>query len=329
VSGEREHDPATIGGRGTITDVAGIRVGHWTGEGTGVTVVVCPPETVGSAEVRGGAPATRELTLLEPGRTVEHVDAVVLTGGSAFGLAAADGVLAFLAEQGRGYPTRGGPVPIVPTAAIYDLVTAESRRPGATEGRAAVAEALESGSDPRATQSGRLGAGRGATVGKWRGPEHAVPGGLGNASIEDDGATVGALAVVNAIGDVVADDGRMLAGSTAPAGTTSFPDPEPFLADATPLPGAKPRADPKPLQHTTLVVLATDARCTKAECHLLAQSGHHGLARAIRPSHTRHDGDVVIAVATGQVDAHLDRLRVAAADVVAAAVRDAVRDGRA
>ena len=144
---------------------------------------------------------------------------------------------------------------------------------------------------------------------------HAVPGGLGSASMRVDegmpGATViGALAVVNAIGDVIGEDGTVLAGSTAPEDSLSFPEPAPFESSPSP--------------NTTLVVVATDARLTKGECHLVAQSGHHGLARAIRPSHTRHDGDLVVALATGAVDAHLDRLRVGAADVVAAAVREAV-----
>ena len=160
-----------------ITDVPGVLAGHWTGAATGVTVVVFPPETVGSVEIRGGAPATRETAVLDPFATVEHVDAIVLTGGSAFGLASADGVVRALAEQGRGFPTRGGPVPIVPAAAIFDLVVAGDERPGADEGRAALAAAL----DPAAPRSrpGRVGAGRGASVAKWRGGEHGTTGGVG------------------------------------------------------------------------------------------------------------------------------------------------------
>jgi L-aminopeptidase/D-esterase-like protein len=287
----------------------GIQVGHWTGAGTGVTVVLCPEGTIGSCEVRGGAPATRETALLEPGRTVEQIDAVVLTGGSAFGLATADGVMAWLAEHERGFPTRGGPVPIVPTAAIYDLNLGVDR-PGPEQGRAAVEAA--SGSSDRWTESGKLGAGTGATIGKWRGAEHAVPGGLGVASREA-GLTLEVLVVVNAVGDVVEADGTVLAGSTAPADAPPFPDPAPFEA-------------------TTLVVVSTDARLTKLECHLLAQSGHDGLAQALRPSHTRHDGDLVIALATGSNTMPeaagsfgLDRLRVTATEAVAEAVRNAVR----
>ncbi len=289
---------------GAITDVPGVLVGHWTGTGTGVTVVLVPPGTTAAGEVRGGAPATRDLELLQPDRTIDTVDAVVLAGGSAFGLAAADGVMDWLAERGRGITTRGGVVPIVPTAAIYDLVESGGERPRAEHGRAAVDAA--SGA-PLST--GRVGAGRGATVGKWRGADHGVPGGLGSASARVGDATVGALAVVNALGDVLGEDGRVLAGSRA------GPDAEPFPDELPEQP------------NTTLVVVATDAELTKRDCWLVAQSAHHGLARALHPSHTRHDGDLTVVLATGAVEAHLDRLRVAATEVVAAAVRGAVGGG--
>ena len=290
---------------GAITEVPGLQVGHWTGDGTGVTVVLVPPGTVGGAELRGGAPATRELAVLEPERTVEGVDAVVLTGGSAFGLGTADGVMGWLVEHDRGFPTRGGRVPIVPTAAIYDLVESGGTWPGPAEGRAAV-EAAAVGA-PLVT--GRVGAGRGATVGKWRGAEYAVAGGLGSASARVGDATIGVLAVVNALGDIRGADGRVLAGSRAGADAETFPAPAPF--------------DDEP--NTTLVVVGTDAQLTKGECGLVAQSAHHGIALAVHPSHTRHDGDLAIVVAAGAVAAHLDRLRVAATETVAAAVRDAVR----
>ena len=284
--------------------VPGIHVGHWSGTGTGVTVVLCPPGTTGSGEVRGGAPATREVALLEPERSVECVDAVVFAGGSAFGLAAADGVMAWLAEHKRGFPTRGGPVPIVPGAAIFDLMTPGGVRPGPAQGR----DAVEAAAAGRPITMGRVGAGTGATIGKWRGAEFAVAGGLGIGRARVGDATIGALAVVNAVGDVIDAEGRLLAGSGAPDDAEAFPETEPFVVEAT-----------------TLVAVATDAQCTKTECFLLAQSGHLGLAHAIRPSHTRHDGDLVVAVATGAVSANLDRLRVAAADVVAEAIRGAVR----
>jgi L-aminopeptidase/D-esterase-like protein len=295
-----------------LTAVPGVRVGHWTGDGTGVSVVALPEgRCIGSCEVRGGAPATRETALLEPGRTVERVDMIVLTGGSAFGLAAADGVVRALAEHGVGFPTRGGPVPIVPAAAIYDLVEAKGPPPGPEEGRTALADAVRRGPGVP-FPIGRVGAGTGATVGTWRGPEFGVPGGVGSASGWDGDVVVGAFAVVNAVGDVIAADGTVLAGSTAPAGTPAFPPaPEPL----------------QPLEHTTLVVVVTNATCTKGACRLLAESAHHGLVRSIHPSHTRHDGDVAFAVSTGEVEGdavNIDRLRVLATEVTAEAVRSAV-----
>jgi L-aminopeptidase/D-esterase-like protein len=297
--------------------IAGVRVGHVTGSGTGVTVLLFPSGSVGSAEVRGGAPATRETDLLEPSRTVARIDAVVLAGGSAFGLAAADGVMRYLAERGQGFPTAGGPVPIVPAACIFDLVEAAATPPGAEDGyRAAIAAARESegGGDGAAGETGCVGAGTGATVGKWRGREGAVPGGVGVAAKTVDSARVGALAVVNALGDVVDADGTVLAGSTAPADVPAFPTPQPF---------EEQRAN------TTLVVVVTDAALDKTACYLLAQSAHDGFALALRPAHTRYDGDIAFAVATGTIGAgaepSLDRLRFAATEAVASAIRASVR----
>jgi L-aminopeptidase/D-esterase-like protein len=289
--------------------IEGVRVGNVTRDGTGVTVVLFPEGSVGSGEVRGGAPATRELDLLDPSRTVERVDAVVFAGGSAFGLAAADGVMRYLADNDRGFATAAGPVPIVPTACIFDLLDASGPPPGADDGYAAAVAAARD--DDFAT--GRVGAGAGAIVGKWRGRDGAVPGGLGFATTMIDGVQVGALAVVNAVGDVVAADGRMLAGSTAPADAPAFPAAQPF---------EEGRAN------TTLVVVVTDAALDKSACYLLAQSAHDGCARALRPAHTRFDGDVAFAVATaGTIPAvapSLDRLQIAAADVVAEAIRASV-----
>jgi L-aminopeptidase/D-esterase-like protein len=268
-----------------------------------VTVVLLPEHTTGSCEVRGGAPASRETALLEPTKLIEHVDAVVLTGGSAFGLATADGVMDVLAAQGRGFQSTAGPVPIVPTAAIFDLVASGGMRPNAAHGAAA---ARAAGADATVV-NGRVGAGTGATIGKWRGAHHGVAGGMGTASVRVDGATVGALAVVNAIGDVIGSDGAVIAGSTAGPDVGGFPDP--------PL---------GPGENTTLVAVVTDAQCTKVQCRLLAESAHDGLARALRPVATRFDGDIAFGLATGGVPAHLDRLRLGVVDAVAAAVRAAV-----
>jgi L-aminopeptidase/D-esterase-like protein len=283
-----------------------VRVGHVTRAGTGVTCVLLPPGCVGSGEVRGGAPASRELALLDPLRTVEAVDAVVFAGGSAFGLAAADGAMRALAALGRGFPTAGGPVPIVPTLGVFDLAEGVEP-PGPADGEAAVAAALAATGLPAA---GRVGAGTGATVGKWRGREHAVPGGSGCAhGIARDGTELLAVAVVNAVGDVVGDDGGVIAGSTAGTDTPTFPSAEPFREG----------------EHTTLVALVTNAALTKRECALLAHHAHDGMARALRPAHTRYDGDAVVTVATGvHTDAALDRVLHWGALVTAAAIRAAV-----
>jgi L-aminopeptidase/D-esterase-like protein len=270
-------------------------------------VLLMPEGTRGGAGVRGGAPASHEFALLEPGRVVERVDAIVFSGGSAFGLATAHGVMRYCAERGRGFRTRGGPVPIVPTAAIFDLAETGPVRPGPSEGYAAAI--LAERDEPFAT--GRVGAGRGATVGKWRGGEHSAAGGLGFAHARVDAAQVVAIAVVNAVGDVVDREGRVLAGTSALPDVPAFPDPRPFEAAIE-------------TGNTTLVAVVTDGRCDKLGCHLVAQSAHDGFARALVPSHTRYDGDVAIACSTGTVEVHFDRLRMAAADVVAAAIRDAV-----
>ena len=280
-----------------------MRVGSVTLAGTGVTVVLLPERTVGSCEVRGGAPASRETALLEPTKLIEHVDAIVLTGGSAFGLATADGVMTALATLDRGFRSSAGPVPIVPTAAIFDLVASGGTHPTALHGTAALAAAV-SGDPPG---WGRVGAGTGATVGKWHGAAHSAPGGMGTASVRVGDATVGAIAVVNAIGDVIATDGTVIAGSSAGPDVEGFPDP--------PL---------GPGENTTLVAVVTDATCTKVECQLLAQSAHDGLARSLYPVATRYDGDIAFALATGSTHAHFDRLRLGVAAVVADAVRAAV-----
>jgi L-aminopeptidase/D-esterase-like protein len=268
--------------------------GHWTAEGTGVTVIVPPPGTVGSGEVRGGAPATREFALLEPGRMVEQVDAVVLSGGSAFGLAAGDGVARELRARRRGFATSYGPVPIVVGMSIFDA-SVGGTPPDADAGRAALLAAFEDA--PFAT--GAVGAGTGATTGKWR--SRRDPGGVGVARSSAGGAAVVAVAVVNAWGDVIGADGRPIFGPGSASPAVGFGG------------------------NTTVAVLLTDARLGKGDCHLLAQSGHTGFARALHPAHSRHDGDAVVALATGEVDgADLDLLRAAGTEVMAAAIRNAV-----
>ncbi|MGH2675597.1 MAG: P1 family peptidase [Actinomycetota bacterium] len=277
-----------------ITRVQGIRVGHWTDPigRTGCTVVLPPPGTVGSGEVRGGAPGTRETDLLRPGAMVREVNAVLLTGGSAFGLAAADGVVRWLEEQGIGFDTGVARVPIVPAAVLFDLAVGDpASRPGPRAGYAACDAAT--GDVPE----GRVGAGTGATVGLDR-----VPGGMGTASAAEGGITVGALAAVNPFGAVVDDDGRPIAGRVPPP-------------DAVPAwPGA----------NTVLAVVATDAALSKDRARLLAAAAHGGLARAVSPAHTMWDGDTVFTLATGTIEASQPPLERMAGDVLAEAIRRAV-----
>ncbi len=274
-----------------------MRVGHWTdaAAGTGCTVVLLPQGTVASAEVRGGAPATRELELLAPGRLVERIDAVVLTGGSAFGLAVADGVVSWLEERGTGFSTPAGPVPIVPALALFDLLTGDAAvRPGPLEGRAAC-DTASAGS----VEVGRVGAGTGCTVGSWQGPGAVRPGGLGTATRQSGDLVVTAIVAVNAAGDI------------APIGAEVPEAPVPSV----------PATEPFANTNTTIGMILTNARLDKVGCHLVAQSGHDGLARAIFPAHTRADGDALVAAATGEVDITVDYVRILATLAVEAAIR--------
>ena len=288
--------------------IEGVRVGHWTDveAETGCTVLCFPEGSVASGEIRGGAPATREFDLLAPERTVDRIDAVVLTGGSAFGLAAADGVIDYLAEAGIGYPTSAGPVPIVVAMALYDLARGDgSVRPGPEEGRAA-ARACDEDPDEE-VPVGRVGAGTGATVGTWRGPDQARPGGLGLGVAAHENLVVAALVALNSAGDP--DDG---------SATTAVAD---GTFDAWPKAGATPLGS---RDNTTLGVVVTNVRLAKPECLLVAQSSHDGLARALFPAHTRFDGDAVVAVSTGAFevgDGAVDTGRVLATAATERAIR--------
>jgi L-aminopeptidase/D-esterase-like protein len=290
-----------------ITDVAGVRVGHWTDvrAATGCTVVLLPAGTVASGELRGGAPATREWALLEPPRLVTRLDAVVLTGGSAFGLAACDGVMRFCEERGMGIATPGGVVPIVVGAGLFDLTRGDPTvRPGPAEGRAAC-EAATDGPVPL----GPIGAATGATVGGWRGRQHVGPGWIGSATRQVDDLIVAALVAVNAYGEVDGPDDAVV----APAGGTGVASPGDPLA-----PGGGTFA------HTTLGVVATNATLDKVGCLHAAQAGHDGLARALVPAHSTVDGDAIVAAAVGGVDAPVDQVRLLAARAVEAAVRSGI-----
>lgn len=314
-----------------ITDVPGVRAGHWTDEvgRTGVTVVLFPPGTVASGEVRGGAPGTREWALLAPERLVAHLDAVVLAGGSAWGLGACDGVARWCEEQGMGLPTAAGPVPIVVGAVIYDLAVGDpAARPGPEAGREACGRAT---AGPLAT--GRVGAGTGATLGSWRGPEGRRPGGVGTATVRVGEVVVSALMVVNAFGDL-APLAAPAPGDDADLGGRAWPAVGPGTASRGLL-GAAPTAGGAAGgsspgeglagmgEHTTIGVVATNASLDKLGCLLVAQSAHDGLARALEPAHTLVDGDAVVAAAVGQVTAPLDLVRTMAARAVAAAIRAA------
>lgn len=268
-----------------ISGIEGVQVGHWTDAeaATGCTVVLFPEGTVGSGEVRGGAPATRDFALLEPTRMVDRLDAVVLSGGSAFGLAACTGVMDELERSGVGFETSAGPVPIVVGMSLFDLGVGDSAvRPTAAEGTFAARAA-----DDGAVTTGRVGAGTGATVGKWRGPDSTTPGGLGAAIVRSGEVEVMALIAVNASGDI--DDGATVAAVVA--GDFVQPDVTPFV------------------ENTTIGVIVTNATLTKLECHLVAQSGHDGFGRALVPAHTQGDGDAVICASTGVVDGDVALVR--------------------
>ncbi len=282
-----------------ITDITGLLVGHWTDAAarTGCTVVLFPDGTVASGDARGGAPATRDLELLDPTRTVSRIDAVVLTGGSAFGLAAADGAMRYCEERGLGFATPAGPVPIVVALALFDLAVGDSStRPGADQGYAAC---LAAAGGP--VELGTVGAGTGATVAKFGFGERR-PGGLVSAGAEAGALRVAALVAVNAAGTPGADDRTAL-----------------DLARARDM--AAPRVTGTGFGNTTIGVVATNARLDKVGCKVVAQGGHDGLARAVFPAHTRADGDAFVAAATGEVAGDVDIVRALAVHVVAEAVR--------
>jgi L-aminopeptidase/D-esterase-like protein len=299
----------------------GFTAGHWTDvEGaTGCTVVLPPPEgAVASGDVRGGGPGTRELDLLDPLANAARVHGILMTGGSAFGLAAADGVVRWLERHGRGYATPGGIVPLVPGAVVYDLMSGDPRRrPGPAEGAAACEAAVN---EP---ELGSVGAGTGAAVGKLRGREFAVKSGVGFAAQHlPQGAKLTALAVVNAFGDVIGENGAVLAGTRGDDGS--------FIGTTNQLRTRLievPRyRRGEPTENTTLVCIATDATLAKSECGIVAKMAHSGMARAVDPVHSAVDGDVVFALASGTAPV-VDPLivGVVAAALTAEAIRDACR----
>jgi L-aminopeptidase/D-esterase-like protein len=319
---------AVLAGKGTsaqasgesITAVPGVRVGHFTRteRPTGCTVVLFPPDTVGAVDQRGGAPGTVETDLLRPENTVSVVHAVLLTGGSAFGLDARTGVMKYLEEQKIGFPFGGAYVPIVPGAVLFDLPIGghPEIRPDASCGYAAAQHASAG-----AVGEGSVGAGAGATIGKTAGPNRAMKGGVGTAALRGaNGLIVGALVAVNAAGSVIdRRTGRPIAGVRTADGSGL----------ANPFDVVRGNNASALLQNTTLAVVATNAKLTKAQTLKIAQMAQDGLARSIVPSHTPGDGDTLFALATGSRastdDSDVGRIGALAAEAVSDAIERAVR----
>lgn len=286
--------------------VAGIRIGHWTDPvgRTGCTVVLCDQPAVAAVDIRGGAPGTIETALLEPAATVQAVNGILLTGGSAFGLAAAAGVLRHLEQRGQGLAIGPVRVPIVPGAVIFDLLSGDpAARPGPEAGTAACLAAT------REPEEGAVGAGTGATVAKLAGPAHARPGGIGIATVRAGAATVTAIIVTNAVGAILDPATNRWIAALPPSGSP---------ADGAALPGA----------NTTIGVIATDAVLTKAQAQRVATAAHDGLARAIHPAHTDLDGDTIFCLSVGgdrRVPADPTGVQIAAAEATARAIARGVR----
>ena len=301
-----------------ITDVEGISVGHWTSteRPTGCTVVIAPPDgAVGGVDVRGSAPGTRETDLLRPENLVDRVNAVVLTGGSAFGLDAASGVMRWLDEHGIGFNAGVAKVPIVPAAVLFDLPLGPKVRPDAAAGYAACDAATTN-----RPSEGNIGAGAGATVGKLFGFPRGMKSGIGTASAYLKGIVVGAIVAVNAIGDVVdPKTGKIVAGARTADGKKKLGAVDAIMGGEVPpilMPGTA----------TTIGVVATNARLTKAQAQKVAQMAQDGLARTIQPAHTMFDGDTIFVLATGKAKktGNPTLIGLMAAEVVAAAILRAV-----
>ena len=313
----------------SITDIPGIRVGHAQNDEalTGCTVILCEQGAVGGVDQRGGAPGTREVDALHPMHLVQHVHGVMLAGGSAFGLEAATGAMRYLEEKGVGFDVRVARVPIVPAAILFDLGLGRADvRPDAAMGYLACQNAS---SDPPA--EGNHGAGTGATVGKILGMGQAMKGGIGSASLEiGAGVLVGAIAAVNAFGDVInPENGQIIAGvRSADVGPLHIGAPG-YFADTLQvmktLIGRTALAFGQRGSNTVIGVVATNAQLNKEQANKVAQMAHNGLARAIRPAHTMLDGDTIFALATGEKPADVNIIGAFAAEVFAQAILRAVR----
>ena len=302
-----------------ITDVDGIKVGHFTDarRPTGCTVIVCERGAVAGVDVRGSAPGTRETDLLKPTNTVDKINAVVLSGGSAFGLDTATGVMRYLEEHGSGYATSGGKVPIVPAAILYDLTVGDGKiRPNADAGYKACSNAK---SGP--FEEGTVGAGAGATVGKLIGGK-PMKGGVGSSSIKlPNGLVVGAIVAVNCVGDVIDPrTGKIVAGARTADGKAFLNIIEAYRS------GRGVAQDSTPGQNTTIGVVATNARFDKTQMTKIAEMAHDGMARTINPTHTPFDGDTLFALSTGTstLNANHGVIGALAAEAVSEAILRAV-----
>ena len=301
---------------GAITDISGIKVGHYTDleAATGCTAILCEQGAIAGVDVRGSSPGTRETDLLRPMNQVERVHAILLSGGSAFGLDAAAGVMRYLEERGIGYDTISGKVPIVPAAILYDLAIGSSKvRPGLVEGYKACVNAKDA-----KVPEGCVGAGTGATVGQLLGPEQATKSGLGTASEKvASGVIVAALVVVNAFGDVIdPKTGNILAGARRRDGKG--------FANTVDLLKQGYRWQAKSTTSTTIGVVATNAYLNKEQINKVAQMAQDGIARAINPCHTMYDGDTLFALSLGQETADVNTVGSVAAEVVSRAIISAV-----
>jgi L-aminopeptidase/D-esterase-like protein len=304
-----------------ITDIPGLRVGHAQNEEamTGCTVILCENGAVGGVDQRGGAPGTRETDALYPMHLVQQVNAIVLSGGSAFGLDSATGVVRYLEERGVGFDVRIARVPIVPAAILFDLgIGRADVRPDAAMGYQACLNATE---DPPA--EGNVGAGCGATVGKILGSDQAMKSGIGTASLEiSDGLVVGAIVAVNAFGDVIdPDTNQIIAGARLLDRPTEFADTMQVLQRLA----SQNSLRFSPPQNTVIGVVATNAGLNKEQACKIAQMAHDGLARTIRPAHTMFDGDTIFALSTGDVQADVNIIGAFGAEVFARACLRAVR----
>jgi L-aminopeptidase/D-esterase-like protein len=306
---------------GSITDVPGFQVGHAQNfkGATGCTVVLCPPNTVGGVDVRGSAAGTRQIDSLSPFHFVDEVHAVLLSGGSAFGLDASGGVMRFLEERSIGYPTSAGKVPIVPTAILYDLGTGEGRiRPDQEMGYQACVN-----SRPGRVEEGSIGAGTGATVGKLLGIPWATKGGVGTTSmVLPSGIVVAALVAVNAFGDVIdPKEGKIIAGARDPRNPGIFLDSAARIQES-----AIPLRAERGFQNTTLGVVATNVKLSKRQAIKVAQMAQSGFARTIRPVHSTVDGDLIFALSAGDRSADVNAVGLMAEEAVAVAVQRAIRE---